>query len=60
MSQRNIHHPHFTAASRGARAVAMTHAMVPRKRLDLAIVDAALAALVLVVVVLITSPTGAG
>jgi hypothetical protein len=56
MTQRSIHRPTRTTATTAVRA----HAMTGARRIDHVIVNVALAALVLVVVVLITSPTGAG
>lgn len=56
MTQRSIQLRHPTSAHRAARSVAIS----AQKRHDMLIVNAALAALVLVVVVLITPFTGAG
>jgi hypothetical protein len=57
MTQRNIHHPLNATARRAARSVVITAA---DKRVDILTVNVALSALVLVVVLLITSFTGAG
>jgi hypothetical protein len=54
MTQRNIHRSIFNTAN--SAALAFVH---PR-RFDTTLYNAALVALVLVVVVLITKPTGAG
>ncbi|MES2669664.1 MAG: hypothetical protein V4673_04495 [Pseudomonadota bacterium] len=57
MTQRSIPHPQHAPAHRAARAHAgAAHA----KRIDTAVINVALASLVLVVVVLITNTTGAG
>jgi hypothetical protein len=56
MTQRSIHRPTRTTATTAVRA----HEIGGARRIDHLIVNVALAALVLVVVVLITSPTGAG
>ncbi len=55
MTQRSIQLRTATPAHRAARSAA-----VMSKRIDIAVLNVALAALVLVVVVLITTPTGAG
>lgn len=56
MTQRNIHRPRHDLARRTARAsVAVRTEGIPAN-----VLTAAIAALVLVVVVLITTPTGAG
>jgi hypothetical protein len=54
MTQRNIHRTHSGIANIATPA----HAIA--QRIPLSVLNAALAALVLVVVVLITTPTGAG
>jgi len=57
MTQRSIQFPQHATAHRAARA----HASVAQaKRIDTTIINVALASLVLVVVVLITTLTGAG
>ena len=56
MTQRNIHRPAHTTARTAARVASRT----AQQRVNLVIANTALAVLVLVVVVLITSPTGAG
>ncbi|MBN8212406.1 MAG: hypothetical protein J0M09_05760 [Xanthomonadales bacterium] len=56
MTQRSIHRPHHIPARRAARSVAV----FAQKRHQILIFNVALAALVLVVVVLITPFTGAG
>lgn len=55
MTQRSIQLPTDATAHRAARSAA-----IASKRIDIAVLNVALAALVLVVVVLITTPTGAG
>ncbi len=56
MTQRNIHRPANTTARTAARVASRT----AQQRVNLVIANTALAVLVLFVVVLITSPTGAG
>ena len=56
MTQRNIQHPHHRPARRAARSIAIAQT----KRVDTVVLNVALVALVLVVVVLITPFTGAG
>ena len=57
MTQRSIQLPQHATAHRAARA----HANVAQaKRIDITVINVALASLVLVVVVLITTLTGAG
>ena len=56
MTQRSIHRPHHIPARRAARSLAV----FAQKRHQILIFNVALAALVLVVVVLITPFTGAG
>ncbi len=57
MTQRSIHHPHHSPARRAARGVAIAQ----NKRIDPVLLNLALAALVLVVVVVLITPfTGAG
>lgn len=57
MTHRNIHRPLNATARRAARSVVIAAA---DKRVDILTVNVALSALVLVVVVLITTHTGAG
>jgi hypothetical protein len=56
MTQRNIHRPHHTPARSAAKGVAIAQGM----RADTIVLNLALSAIVLVVVVLITPFTGAG
>lgn len=55
MTQRSIQHPQHAPAHRAAQASA-----AQAKRIDTTVINVALASLVLVVVVLITTLTGAG
>jgi hypothetical protein len=56
MTQRSIQLPHYTSARRAARSIAIARS----KRIDISAMNVVLAALVLVVVVLISPFTGAG
>jgi hypothetical protein len=56
MTQRNIYRPHHATANPAARTFALRARALP----NVVWLHTALAALVLVVVVLITTPTGAG
>jgi len=56
MTQRSIHRPHHITAPRAARGIAIAQS----KRPDSIVLNLALVAIVLVVVVLITPFTGAG
>ncbi len=56
MTQRSIQPQHHTTARRAARSIAIART----KHIDIAVINVALAALVLVVVVLISPFTGAG
>lgn len=56
MTQRSINRPHNATANIAARTLALRTRALP----DVVWIRTALAALVLVVVVLITTPTGAG
>jgi len=56
MTQRSIHRPHNATANIAARTLALRGRALP----NVEWIFTGLAALVLVVVVLITSPTGAG
>lgn len=57
MTHRSIHHPLNPTAHRATRGAVIAAA---EKRVDILILNTALSALVLVVVLLITSYTGAG
>ncbi|NOT87043.1 MAG: hypothetical protein HOP03_02560 [Lysobacter sp.] len=56
MTQRSIHRPHHITARRAVRGIAIAQS----KRMDTVLLNFALVAVVLVVVVLITPFTGAG